>query len=50
MKRNAIYDLIKWKSNEDRKPMVLKDARQSGKTFIITILLSAACLNVLNPG
>lgn len=35
MKRNAIYDLIKWKSSEDRKPMVLKGARQSGKTWLM---------------
>lgn len=30
LKRNAIQDLIKWKSSEERKPMVLKGARQSG--------------------
>lgn len=24
LKRNAIEDLIKWKSSEERKPMVLK--------------------------
>lgn len=32
MKRNAIQDLLKWKSNPERKPMVLKGARQVGKT------------------
>lgn len=35
MKRNAIQDLIKWKASEDRKPMVLKGARQVGKTWIM---------------
>ncbi len=32
MRRNAIDDLIKWKSDPERKPMVLKGARQVGKT------------------
>ena len=31
MKRNAIEDLMKWKDSEERKPMVLKGARQVGK-------------------
>lgn len=35
MKRNAIHDLIRWKSSEDRKPMVLKGARQVGKTWLM---------------
>lgn len=35
MKRNAIRDLIRWKSDEDRKPMVLKGARQVGKTWLM---------------
>ncbi len=35
MKRNAIQALINWKSNEDRKPMVLKGARQVGKTWLV---------------
>ena len=35
MKRNAIQALIRWKSNEDRKPMVLKGARQVGKTWLM---------------
>ena len=34
MKRNAIQDLIAWKDSEDRKPMVLKGARQVGKTWL----------------
>ena len=35
MRRNAIEDLIRWKNNEERKQMVLKGARQVGKTWII---------------
>ena len=35
MKRNAIQALIKWKSDVDRKPMVLKGARQVGKTWLM---------------
>ena len=35
MERNAIQNLIQWKSSEDRKPMVLKGARQVGKTWLM---------------
>ncbi|MBQ3665568.1 MAG: ATP-binding protein [Lachnospiraceae bacterium] len=35
MKRNAINNLIKWKHDEERKPMVLKGARQVGKTWLM---------------
>lgn len=35
MKRNAIEMLIKWKNDEERKPMVLKGARQVGKTWLM---------------
>ena len=35
MQRNAIQDLINWKSDEERKPMVLKGARQVGKTWLM---------------
>lgn len=35
MRRNAMNDLIRWKSDEDRKPMVLKGARQVGKTWLM---------------
>mgnify|MGYP000919049321 CR=1 FL=1 len=33
MKRNAMQDLVQWKNDEERKPMVLKGARQVGKTW-----------------
>lgn len=35
MKRNAIEALIQWKNDEERKPMVLKGARQVGKTWLM---------------
>ena len=35
LKRNAIEDLIKWKSSEERKPMVLKGARHVGKIWLM---------------
>lgn len=35
MKRNAIQELIKWKSDEERKPMVMRGARQVGKTWLM---------------
>ena len=35
LKRKAIADLLRWKSSEDRKPLVLKGARQVGKTWLM---------------
>ncbi len=35
MKRNAIQALEKWKASDERKPMVLKGARQVGKTWLM---------------
>ena len=35
LKRKAIEALIDWKSGEERKPMVLKGARQVGKTWLM---------------
>ncbi len=35
MKRNAIENLIKWKNDEERKPLILRGARQVGKTWIM---------------
>ncbi len=35
MKRNAINSLIQWKNSDERKPMVLKGARQVGKTWLM---------------
>ena len=35
LRRNAISELIKWKNSPERKPMVLKGARQVGKTWLM---------------
>ncbi|MDD6142213.1 MAG: ATP-binding protein [bacterium] len=35
MIRNAFRALVEWKDSEDRKPMVLKGARQVGKTWLM---------------
>ena len=35
MKRNAIADLIKWKADKERKPLVVRGARQVGKTWLM---------------
>ncbi len=35
LKRNVISELIQWKNSEERKPMVLKGARQVGKTWLM---------------
>ena len=35
MRRNALEKLIEWKKSEDRKPMVLRGARQVGKTWLM---------------
>ena len=35
MKRLAMQDLLNWKSSEDRKPLILKGARQVGKTWVM---------------
>ena len=35
LKRNALQILINWKASADRKPMVLKGARQVGKTWLM---------------
>lgn len=35
MKRNAMNDLMEWKTSNERKPMVLKGARQVGKTWLM---------------
>ena len=35
MKRKSIQALASWKSSKERKPMVLKGARQVGKTWLM---------------
>lgn len=35
MKRFITEKIINWKNNKDRKPLILKGARQAGKTYIL---------------
>lgn len=35
MKRAEIADLIKWKKSKDRKPLIIRGARQVGKTWLM---------------
>ena len=35
MNRTSIKDLMQWKASEERKPMILKGARQVGKTWLM---------------
>lgn len=36
MKRTLYNKLIEWKNSEKRKPLILKGARQTGKTYLLT--------------
>ena len=35
MERNIFQDLIRWKQDPHRKPLILKGARQTGKTWLM---------------
>ena len=35
MKRNAISELIKWKNDPEKKSLIIRGARQVGKTWIM---------------
>ena len=35
MKRFITEKLVEWKNSKDRKPLILKGARQVGKTYIL---------------
>ena len=35
MQRALLQDLIQWKNREDRKPLIIRGARQVGKTWIM---------------
>lgn len=35
MKRQLLTDLNRWKNSPDRKPLILKGVRQSGKTYLL---------------
>lgn len=35
MKRNAFSELVEWKNSPDRKPLIIRGARQVGKTWLM---------------
>ena len=35
MERKIMIKLIAWKNDKDRKPLILRGARQVGKTYIL---------------
>ena len=35
MQRDALQKLIQWKNSRGRKPLILKGARQTGKTWLM---------------
>lgn len=37
MHRLLLSELIKWKNNKERKPLILKGIRQCGKTYLLKI-------------
>jgi hypothetical protein len=38
MKREIYKKLLDWKNSRDRKPLILKGARQTGKTYCLIFL------------
>jgi len=47
MKRQALQTLIEWKSHNHRKPLILRGARQVGKTYLIKEFGRSAFPNVI---
>ena len=43
MKRNALQELLKWKDNERRKPLIVWGARQVGKTYLVRDIFAETC-------
>ena len=47
MYRNAIEQLSKWKQNSNKKPLIIRGARQVGKTWIMHELGKAFYKSIL---
>ncbi|MFM8765074.1 MAG: AAA family ATPase, partial [Spartobacteria bacterium] len=47
MKRRALDELLKWKTRAGRKPLVLRGARQVGKSHLARALAGAAFEGIL---
>jgi len=55
MYRKLIKDLVKWKDNPGRRPLILEGARQVGKTYLLETVFGRECfdnvvkVNLQNP-
>lgn len=47
MQRQLMSELIAWKSRANRKPLLLKGARQTGKTWLLNEFASQQYRNVI---
>src|SRR5699024_8497854 len=48
--RNAFSQLVKWKNNPERKPLIIRGARQVGKTWLMKEFGQTCCfLQALFP-
>lgn len=47
MQRNLLNDLIAWKNQPVRKPLLIDGARQTGKTYLLQELLGNTFANIL---
>lgn len=47
MQRQLMSELIAWKSRTNRKPLLLKGARQTGKTWLLNEFASQQYRNVI---
>ena len=47
MKRKALAELLKWRNRAGRKPLVLRGARQVGKSYLARALAEEAFEGIL---
>ena len=47
MRREALNDLKKWKSRSNRKPLVIRGARQVGKSYLVRMFCHEAEMDLL---
>ncbi len=41
LRRNILSDLLKWATSSDRKPLIVRGARQVGKSTLVQLLADA---------
>ena len=44
MERKIIQELIRWKKNKNKKPLILSGARQIGKTWVMKHFGETMCI------